>query len=108
MKGHDIRGWLPKDWVDSLSWAPISATYTQLTDTLAKAVNAVRIKVTKRHGFHLLMTTKESARENEGGATHIVSGWVRSPLGTGICVGFRQDDAPRDYYEGKDLSVDGE
>ena len=32
MKGHDIRGWLPEDWVDSLSWAPISATYTQLTD----------------------------------------------------------------------------
>src|ERR1700744_3830354 len=42
--GYDIRGWLPKDWIDNSSWAPVSAIYTQLKDkdVPAPGVGAVR------------------------------------------------------------------
>jgi len=108
MQGYDIRGWLPMDWIDNSSWAPISAVYSQLNDPPKEGVGAVRIEVTKRHAFHLQMTTKDGARDYKGRTNYVVSGWVRSPLNTDVFVGFRQDQAPKDYYGGKDLYVDGE
>ena len=105
MAGHDIRGWLPKDWVDNSSWAPVSAVYSALSDAPAEGVGAVRIEVTKRHAFHLQLTTKENARDYQMGTTYVLTGWVRSPLLTAVFAGFRQDEAPKNYFEGQNLYV---
>jgi hypothetical protein len=105
MQGYDIRGWLPKDWVDNSSWAPVSAVYSQLNDPPEAGVGAVRIEVTKRHAYHLQMTTKEGAREYKQGTTYVVTGWVRSPQLTGVFAGFRQDEDPKNFYAGQDLYV---
>ena len=43
MQGYDIRGWLPKDWIDNSSWAPVSAVYTQIDDAPAADIGAVRV-----------------------------------------------------------------
>jgi len=106
--GYDIRGWLPKDWVDNSSWAPVSATYSQLKDAPAEGVGAVRIEVMRMDAYHVQLTTKEGARPYKQGTTYVVTGWVRSPKLTGVFVGFRQDEEPRDYYAGQDLDVDTE
>ena len=103
-QGYDIRGWLPKDWVDNSSWAPVSATYSQLTDAPAEGVGAVRIEVTKLDGFHLQLTTKSGAMDYKAGTTYVVTGWMRSPQQTGFFVGFRADAEPRDFHAGKDFA----
>src|SRR5688500_16721540 len=45
--GHIVHGWLPAKWTDNSEWAPVSASYTKLTDSPDKATAAVRIKVEK-------------------------------------------------------------
>ena len=103
-EGYDIRGWLPRDWVDNSSWAPVSATYSQLTDAPAEGIGAVRIDVTKVDGFHVQLTTKKGSLDFKQGTTYVVSGWMRSPQQTGFFVGFRANEEPRDFHAGKDLS----
>lgn len=106
--GYDIRGWLPKDWVDNSSWAPVSIIYSQLKDPPAEGVGALRIDVIKVDGFHVQLTTKTGARPYKQGSTYVLTGWVRSSLLTPIWVGFRQDEEPREFFLGKDLDVDTE
>lgn len=103
--GYDIRGWLPRDWIDNSSWAPVSALYSQLNDAPMEGLGAVRIEVTKLDGFHLQLTTKQGARDFKSGKTYVLSGWVRSPQNTGVFACFLQNAEPRDVYAGKDLEV---
>lgn len=105
MQGYEIRGWLPKDWIDNSSWAPVSAVYTQLNDAPAADIGAVRIEVTKRHSHHVQMTTKDSARPYKQGTTYVLSGWIRGPLDADVYAGFREDDEPHKYYAGQNLSA---
>jgi hypothetical protein len=106
--GYDIRGWLPKDWVDNSSWAPVSVMYSQLKDAPAEGVGAVRVDVLKVDSHHVQLTTKNGARNYKQGSTYVLTGWVRSPTLTGVWVGFRQDEEPKDFFLGKDLDVDTE
>jgi hypothetical protein len=106
--GHDIHGWLPKNWVDNSSWAPVSATYTKLTDSPDKDAGAVRIEIQKVERWQLQMTTFEGNHDYKQGAKYVVTGWVRSPLLSTITIGFREDDEPRAFYDQKDLVTTGE
>lgn len=108
MAGYDIRGWLPKDWIDNSSWAPVSAVYTQLDDAPEKEMGAVRVEVTKRHSHHLQMTTKDSSRPYKKDTTYVLSGWIRGPVDADVYAGFRQDGEPRRYYAGQNLSATAE
>lgn len=108
MQGHDIRGWLPKDWIDNSSWAPVSAVYTQLNDAPAEGMGAVQVEVTKLHSHHLQMTTKGGARPYKQGTTYVLSGWIRGPQDADVFAGFREDDVPRKYYAGQNLVATGE
>jgi hypothetical protein len=106
--GYDIRGWLPKDWSDNSSWAPVSVMYSQLKDVPEEGVGAVRMEVMKVDAFQVQLTTKGGARNYKQGSTYVVTGWVRSPTLTGLWVGFRQDEEPRAFFLGRDLEVDTE
>src|SRR5260221_10338009 len=77
--GHDIHGWLPKNWVDNSSWAPVSATYTKLTDSPDKDAAAGRIEITEVDGWQLLKTSFEGNHDCKEGTTCLVTGWVRCP-----------------------------
>jgi hypothetical protein len=106
--GYDIRGWLPKDWIDNSSWAPVSVIYSQVKDAPAEGVGAVRIDALKVDAFQVQLTTKGGARNYKQGSTYVLTGWVRSPSPTGVWVGFRQDEEPKDFFLGRDLEVDTE
>lgn len=106
--GYDIRGWLPKDWVDNSSWAPVSVMYSQLKDPPAEGVGAVRMEVMKVDAFQVQLTTKKGAQAYKQGSTYVLSGWVRSVSLTPVWVGFRQDEEPRAFFLGRDLEVDTE
>lgn len=105
MQGYDIRGWLPIDWIDNSSWAPVSAVYTQLDDAPSPGMGAVRVEVTKRHSHHLQMTTKDSARPYKKDTTYVLSGWIRGPVDADVYAGFRESNEPRKYYAGQNLSA---
>ncbi|EDY15883.1 hypothetical protein CfE428DRAFT_6575 [Chthoniobacter flavus Ellin428] len=106
--GYDIRGWLPIDWVDNSSWAPVSVMYSELKDAPAPGVGAVRMEVMKVDKYQVQLTTKGGARNYKQGSTYVVTGWVRSPTLTGVWIGFRQDEEPREFFLGRDLEVDTE
>jgi hypothetical protein len=106
--GYDIRGWLPKDWVDNSSWAPVSVMYSQLKDPPAAGVGAVRMEIMKVDAFNVQLTTKEGARPYKQGTTYVLTGWVRSTSLTPVWVGFRQDEEPRGFFTGNDIDVDTE
>jgi hypothetical protein len=108
MPGYDIRGWLPKDWIDNSSWAPVSVVYTQLDDAPAADIGAVRVEVTKRHSHHAQMTTKDSARPYKKDTTYVLSGWIRGPEDADVYAGFRENDEPHHYYAGQNLSATAE
>jgi hypothetical protein len=108
MQGYDIRGWLPKDWIDNSSWAPVSGVYTQLNDAPAPEIGAVRIEVTKLHSHHLQMTTKSGAQPYKKGTTYVLSGWIRGPQDADVYAGFREDAEPHKYYAGQNLSATAE
>jgi hypothetical protein len=61
--GNTVKGWLPTDWTDNSEWAPVTATYTKLTDSPDKAAGAVQIKVEKvEEGGQLQLTTYQGHR----------------------------------------------
>lgn len=108
MQGYDIRGWLPKDWIDNSSWAPVSAVYTQLDDAPEKEIGAVRVEVTKLHSHHLQMTTKSGAQPYKKDTTYVLAGWIRGPQDADVYAGFRENDEPHHYYAGQNLAATAE
>ena len=104
--GYDIRGWLPMGWMDNSSWAPVSVMYSELKDAPSPGVGAVRMEVMKVDKYQVQLTT--GARNYKQGSTYVVTGWVRSPVLTGMWIGFRQDEEPHEFFLGRDLDVDTE
>lgn len=104
--GNTVKGWLPTDWTDNSEWAPVTATYTKLTDSPDKAAGAVQIKVEKvEEGGQLQLTTYQGNQKYKKGTKYVVSGWVRSAAHTGIHVGVRQQAEPYEYYHEDELST---
>lgn len=104
--GNTVKGWLPTDWTDNTDWAPVTATYTKLTDSPDKAAGAVRIKTEKvEEGGQLQLTTYQGNQKYKKGTKYVVSGWVRSPEHTGIHVGVRQQGEPYEFYHEDDLAT---
>lgn len=104
--GNTVKGWLPTDWTDNSDWAPVTATYTKLTDSPDKAAGAVQIKVEKvEEGGQLQLTTYQGNQKYKKGTKYVVSGWVRSAAQTGIHVGLRQQAEPYEYYHEDELST---
>lgn len=104
--GNTVKGWLPTDWTDNSEWAPVTATYTKLTDSPDKAAGAVRIKVEKvEEGGLLQLTTYQGNQKYKKGTKYVVSGWVRSADHTAIKVGARQMADPYEFYHEDDLST---
>ena len=101
-----VHGWLPNEWKDNSEWAPVSATYTKLTDSPDKAVGAVRIKIEKvEEGGQLQLTTYTGNRKYQKGTPYFVTGWVRSPDRTSVKLGTRQIGEPYEFYHEQELST---
>lgn len=106
---HTVKGWLPKGWVDNTDWAPVTATYTKLTDSPDAAAGAVRIKVEQvDEGGQLQFTTYGGNQKYKRGSKYVVSGWVRSPQQAVIKVGVRQIPEPYEFYFENDLTAESE
>jgi hypothetical protein len=104
--GNTVKGWLPTDWTDNTDWAPVTATYTKLTDAPEKGAGAVRIKTEKvEEGGQLQLTTYQGTQKYKMGTKYVVTGWVRSAEHTGIKVGARQITEPYEFYHEDDLST---
>jgi hypothetical protein len=104
--GNIVKGWLPTDWKDNSEWAPVTATYTKLTDSPDKSAGAVRIKTEKvDEGGQLQLTTYNGNQKYKKGTRYVVSGWVRSPSGTSVTVGARQMQEPYEFYHEQDLAA---
>lgn len=106
---NTVKGWLPAKWQDNTEWAPVTATYTKLTDSPDKAVGAVRIKTEKvEEGGQLQLTTYAGNQNYKQGVKYQVSGWVRSPERTGFKIGLRQIQEPYEFYQEQEKSTDTE
>jgi hypothetical protein len=104
--GNTVKGWLPTDWTDNTDWAPVTATYTKLTDSPDKAAGAVRIKTEKvDEGGQLQLTTYQGNQKYKKGTKYVVTGWVRSAGHTSIKVGARQMTEPYEFYHEDELST---
>ena len=104
--GHIVHGWLPVKWTDNTEWAPVSASYTKLTDSPDKATAAVRIKVEKiDEGGQLQLTSYEGIQKYKKGARYVASGWIRSADRLSVSVGTRQIDEPYETYHEQDLAT---
>lgn len=102
--GNTVKGWLPKEWQDNTEWAPVTATYTKLTDSPDKNVAAVRIKTEKvEEGGQLQLTTYAGIQKFKKGTKYIVTGWVRSSSSTSANVGVRQMSDPYEFYHEQEL-----
>lgn len=100
--GHTVRGWLPTGWVDNSEWAPITATYEEMTDRPDDALGGVRIKLEKMDDGQLQLTSYEGERVYEAGKTYRVLGWARSPESRNITISIRQSAEPYEsYHEGQ-------
>jgi hypothetical protein len=103
---HVVRGWLPNEWKDNSEWAPVSATYTKLTDSPDKGAGAVRIKTEKvEEGGQLQLTTYRGNQKYQKGTRYVVTGWVRSPDRTSVKVGARQIIEPYEFYHEEELAT---
>ena len=107
--GHVTKGWLPTDWKDNSEWAPVSATYSKLTDSPDKAAGAVRIKIEKvEEGGQLQLTTYGGNQKYKKGTHYVVTGWVRSPDRLSVNVGARQMVEPYEFYHEQELATGSE
>ncbi len=103
---HIVKGWLPKDWTDNTDWAPVTATYTKLTDSPDKDAGAVRIKIEKvDEGGQLQLTTYQGIPKYKKSTKYVVTGWVRSPDRLSIMVGARQNVEPYEFYHEQELTT---
>jgi hypothetical protein len=103
---HVTKGWLPTDWKDNSEWAPVTATYTKLTDSPDKDAGAVRIKIEKvEEGGQLQLTTYGGNQKYKKGTRYVVTGWVRSSSGLAMTVGTRQMAEPYEFYHEQELSA---
>jgi hypothetical protein len=94
--GNKTTGWIPKGWVDNSEWAPVSATYSKLTDPPKAGVTAIRIKVDKVSDGQLQFTswTKPIFKK---GVKYVVEGCVRGKDAS-IKIGIRQPGEPYEFY----------
>ena len=101
--GNKVTGWVPKDWVDNSEWAPVSATYSKLTDPPKEGVTAIRIKVEKVSDGQLQFTswTKPTFKK---GVKYVIEGWIRSASSEGIKVGIRQPGEPYEFFAEQSLN----
>ena len=106
---HVTKGWLPTEWKDNSEWAPVTATYTKLTDSPDKTAGAVRIKVeTVEEGGQLQLTTYGGIQKYKKGTRYVVTGWLRSTGGLAVNVGVRQMTEPYEFYHEQELSTGSE
>lgn len=106
---HTTKGWLPTDWKDNSEWAPVTATYTKLTDSPDKAAGAVSIKVEKvDEGGQLQLTTYQGLQKYKKGTKYVVTGWARSASGLAVNIGVRQMSEPYEFYHEQELSTGSE
>ncbi len=102
---HVVKGWLPKEWTDNSEWAPVTATYTKLTDSPGKDLGAVRIKIEKvDEGGLLQLTTYGGNQKYKKGTRYVLTGWVRSPDRLTVNVGARQTNDPYEFYHEQELA----
>jgi hypothetical protein len=102
--GNTVKGWLPNDWKDNTEWAPVTATYTKLSDSPDKNAAAVRIKTEKvEEGGQLQLTTYGGIQKYKKGTKYLVTGWVRSSSSTSANVGVRQMSEPYEFYHEQEL-----
>jgi hypothetical protein len=107
--GNTVKGWLPTEWKDNSEWAPVTATYTKLTDSPDKNAGAVRIKTEKvDEGGQLQLTTYGGIQKYKKGTKYVVTGWVRSASRTSANVGVRQMAEPYEFYHEQELSAGAE
>lgn len=103
---HVTKGWLPTEWKDNSEWAPVTATYTKLTDAPDKGAGAVRITIEKvDEGGQLQLTTYSGNQKYKKGVRYVVTGWVRSPGGLALNVGLRQTSEPYEFYHEQELAT---
>ena len=106
---HVTKGWLPNEWQDNSEWAPVTATYSKLTDSPDKSAGAVRIKVEKvEEGGQLQLTTYGGNQKYKKGSRYAVTGWVRSPDRLSVNVGARQTAEPYEFYHEQELTTGAE
>jgi hypothetical protein len=106
---HTTKGWLPNEWKDNSEWAPVTATYSKLTDSPDKAAGAVRIKIEKvEEGGQLQLTTYGGNQKYQKGTHYVVTGWVRSPDRLSVNVGVRQINDPYEFYHEQELTTGAE
>jgi len=104
--GNVVHGWLPNGWNDNTEWAPVSATYTKLTDSPDKDAGAVRIKIEKvEEGGLLQLTTYAGDHQYKKGVHYLVTGWLRSPDEISVKLGARQLKDPYEFYHEQQLST---
>lgn len=104
--GHLVKGWLPNEWKDNTEWAPVTATYTKLTDLPDKAAGAVRIKTEKvDEGGQLQLTTYGGNQKYKKAIHYVVTGWIRSSSRTSVNVGTRQINEPYEFYHEQELAT---
>jgi hypothetical protein len=101
-----VHGWLPKGWDDNSEWAPISATYTKLTDSPDNELAAVRIKIDKMAEGQLQLTSYDGNRVYTKGKSYRVSGWARSGGHLAISVLVRQLEDPYELHAEQEFDTD--
>jgi hypothetical protein len=107
--GNTVTGWLPKDWTDNTDWAPVTATYTKLTDSPDKDAGAVRIKIEKvEEGGQLQLTSYQGNNKYKKGAHYTISGWARSPGNQTFIVGARMMGEPYEFYHEGEITTSTE
>lgn len=104
--GNKVTGWLPKDWVDNSEWAPVSATYTKLSDPPKEGVTAIRIKVDKVSDGQLQLTSWTTPKFKKD-VKYVIEGCIRGKDAS-IKAGVRQTGEPYEFFAEQDLSATAE
>ncbi len=94
--GNKTTGWVPKGWVDNSEWAPVSATYSKLSDPPKEGVTAIRIKVDKVSDGQLQFTSWVKPKFKKD-MKYVVEGSIRGKDAS-INIVIRQPEAPYESF----------